>query len=262
MAPRRLLADVRALVLLGLLLAPALAGCLEDEPEGPRLAQPTSVPAGPSVPTAPSNPVVKLNYSDPGYVMTTPWKVGDGWDWESNHSRFRTMRVLESRNVSGHAHFLIEETAGKVGNPANARSRSWVNATSWAKVNTTDVLGWLSVYAPGVPLRAHRNGTYNYTETRFDDQGRKVDNFSSYATVVYVNHDVVIRLPWSQVATGKLDHRIITLDKDRKEARVQVTHWVSREYANDISFQINLDERFTLSAARVDGRTFRELRAT
>ena len=248
--------------LLALLAGTTMAGCFEPDEDKPRLAQPTNATAGPKVPVTPSNPVIVLNFSDPGYRMNATWHVGDGWDWESDKGRFRTMRVVESRSVGGATHYLVEETAGKVGNPPNARSHSWVDGETWRKLNTTDIQGWLTTYAPGLPLRHNHNGSYNYTEQRFDQLGRRMENYTVYANVAYVNNDVVIRLPWAQVATGKLEHRIVAVDASRAQNRTQITHWVSRDYANDVRFQIDLDETFTLTAARVDGRTFRELRAT
>ena len=254
---------LRALVPVVLLLAPVLAGCF-DADDGPRLAQPTDKPAGPSPPPSPTPETVVLDYNDPGYRMAdaTPWKVGDGWDWESDKGRFRTMRVVESRNVSGATHWRIEETAGRTGNPPDGRSTSWVNGSSWMRVNTTDVLGGLTTFRPGIPLRHTWNGSYNYTEQRHDAQGRRLENFSVYANVAYVNNDVVLRLHWgAQVATAKFDHRILTVDKDRAQTRTLLTKWVSRDYANDVQWRVN-DETFVRVAAKVGGRVIRELRAT
>lgn len=208
------------------------------------------------------NPHIELDFKDPGYNMTTPWQVGDGWDWESNHSRYRTMRVVGSRDVNGHTHFQVLETSGKIGNPPNTRVTGWVNATSWLRVNATDVQGWLTTFTPGMPLRYLRNGSYSYNETRFDGSGEEQGKLSVLANVAYVNNGVVVRLPWGNTATGKLDHRVLSLAADRTQTRTQITHWVSRDYAQSVQFQINLDETYVLVAAKVGNRTHRELLPT
>lgn len=251
---------LRASALLAVLLLPGLAGCFDDE-EGPRLARPTNVTAGPTVPPPLTDEFIQLDFTDPGYPMTTAWHVGDGWDWESNHSRFRTLRVLEAKAVGNKTHYLVEETSGRVGNPPNARQRAWIEGGTWLRLNLTDTQGWLTTYKPGVPLRYTRNGTYNYTQQLYDDVGRKVENASVYANVAYVNN-VVLRVPWGNVATAKFDHRTVIVDKDKAQSRTIVTRWVSRDLANDVQFTYDRDETFTLTAAKVGDRTYREPRAT
>jgi hypothetical protein len=253
---------LRALALLALLLGVTLAGCIGGQGEGPRLAAPTNATAGPKVPVTPSNPVIKLNFSDPGYRMNGTWRAGDGWDWESDEGRFRTLRVLEARPVGNGSHFLVEETFGKVGNAPNARARGWVDGTAWLRLNETDVQGGLTVYAPGVPLRFTHNGSYNYTQQRYDGLGRKTENATLYANVAYVNNGVVVRLPWGNVATGKLEHRIVAVEADRSQSRTLITRWVAREYQNEVRWQVDQGETFTLSAAKVGDRVYRELRPT
>lgn len=252
----------RAWTLALVLLLPLAAGCFEDD-EGPRLAVPTDRPAGPTVPATPTAVTrVDLNFSDPGYPMPAAWRVGDGWDWTSDKGRFRTMRIVEERPGADRSVFLVEETFGVEGNPPNARTRSWVENGTWLRLNATDVQGWQTVYKPGVPLRYTRNGTYNYTEDTFDQRGRKVENLSVFANVAYTNNGVVIRLPWGNVATAKFEHRTVTLKPDRSQSRLQVTHWVERDLANDVRYQfVETGETYTLVAAKVGGRTFRDLRA-
>lgn len=254
---------LRAFVPVLLLVLPVLlAGCFDGDEGKPRLAQPTTVPAGPTPPPTLTNPVVQLDFKDPGYRMNATWSVGDAWDWESDKGRYMTLRVLEARQEGNRTLYLVEETAGHGRNPPNSRQRSWIDGSTWMRLNVTDVQGFLTTFAPGQPLRYLKNGSYNYTERTFDHAGRVVENTSVAANVAYVNNDVVIRLPWGNVATGKLDHRILTTDKDKNRVRTQVTHWVNRDLANDVQFQYNLEETFTLTAAKVNGRTFREPRST
>lgn len=253
---------LRASFLVLLLFAPLFAGCSDDDEGEPRLARPTNVTAGPTPPPTVTNPVIQLDYNDPGYRMNATWSVGDGWDWESNQGRYLTMRVLEARPVGNRTLYQVEETAGHGVNPPNSRQRAWIDGSTWMRLNLTDVAGFVTTFTPGQPLRALRNGSYNYSERVFDQAGRMVENTSVLANVAYVNNDVVIRLPWGNVATGKLDHRILSIDKDKDRVRTQVTHWVNRDLANDVQFQYNLEETYTLTAAKVNGRTYRELRAT
>ena len=253
----------RALGLLALLLLPGLAGCFGDDGNGARLAVPTNVTAGPTQPTLPTNEVVVLDFKDPGYAMNATWQVGDGWDWESNESRYRTMRVLEAKAVGNRTHYLVEETSGRIGNPPNARQRAWVEGGTWLRLNLTDVAGWLTVYTPGLPHRYTRNGTYNYTETVYDNLGRRVENHTVYANVAYVNNGVVIRVPWGNVATAKFDHRTVVVDNaDKSQTRTLVTRWMSRDLANDVQVTYDHGETYTLVAAKVGGRVYREPRAT
>lgn len=262
MAKRRVPARVRAWLLLVTLLLPLAAGCFEDDP-GVRRAVPTDKPSGPPVPTRPTSEVLQLNYNDPGYAMPTAWRVGDGWDWESDKNRYRTMRVVEERPHGAGTAFLVEETAGVVGNPPNSRSRTWIENGTWMRLNLTDVQGWLTVYKPGVPLRFAKNGTYNLTAETFDQRGRKVDNVSVYTNVAYTNNGVVIRLPWGNVATAKLEYRTVTVQADKSQTRTMLTRWMERDLANDVRYEdAESGETFTLVAAKVGGRTLRELRAT
>lgn len=253
---------LRAVLLVLLFAGLGLAGCFDGGGGKPRLAVPTNVTAGPTVPVTPSNPVIRLNFSDPGYRMNGTWRVGDGWDWESDLGSYRTSRVLEARQVGNATHFLVEETQGKVGNPPNARGRMWVNGSSWLRLNATDVQGGLTAFSPGVPLRFTYNGSYNYTHQRRDPAGRLVENATVYANVAYVNNGVVVRLPWGNVATAKLEHRIVSVDASKAQNRTQITRWVSRDYQNEVQYQIDLGETYTLAAAKVGDRVYRALRPT
>jgi hypothetical protein len=253
---------MRALAPVLLFAGIALAGCFDGDEDKPRLAVPTDVPAGPTVPATPSNPVIRLNFSDPGYRMNGTWRVGDGWDWESDQGRFRTSRVVEARQVGNATHFLVEETLGKVGSAPNARSRTWVDGSTWMRVNATDIQGGFTTFSPGVPLRFTYNGSYNYTEQRHDNLGRRTENATLYANVAYVNNAVVVRLPWGNVATAKLEHRIVAVDESKAQTRTQITRWVARDYQNEVQYQLDLGETYTLTAAKVGDRLYRELRAT
>lgn len=255
--------SVRALLLLVLLALPALAGCFgDDETDGVRLARPTNVTAGPKIPPILSNPVIVLDYDDPGYRMASNWSPGDGWDWESNLSRYRTMRVLEAVPADGRTLYLVEETFGHVGNPPNARQRSWVDGGAWTRTNLTDSQRFTTLFTPGEPLRYAKNGSYNYTERTYDPAGRMTENRTVYTNVAYVNNGVIIKLPWGNVATAKFDDRTLTVDPVNGRNRHLVTRWINDDLANLVQWQLNYGEAYTLTAAKVGGRTFRDLRAT
>lgn len=254
----------RSALLLLLLLAPvaALAGCLEDE-EGPRLAQPTNATVGIPRATTPAAPTIVYNLSDPGYVMSGSWRVGDGWDYESNKSNFRKLRVVDARIVGNRTDFLVEETTGIIGNAPRGRASVWVEGGNWTRLNETDFFGTRTEYKPGQPLRHHRNGTFSYNETVTDSRGNVLERREVAANSRLVGRQTLL-FSWGYVEAAKVEHRVTTR-VDGELTRTLVTRWAHRDYLNDVKYQIDTGsdiEVFTLVAAQVGSLRRGELRTT
>lgn len=250
--------------LLVLLVAPfaAVAGCFDGGDEPP-LAQPTTSPVSiPSRPV-PATPTVVFNFSDPGYVMNGSWRVGDGWDYESNRSSYRKMRVVDSRVVGDRTDFLVEETFGIIGNAPRSRTSVWVDGGNWTRLNETDFLGTSVVYQPGQPLRYHKNGTFGYNETAYSPRGVAVEKREVAATSRLVGRQTLL-FPWGYVEAAKVEHRMVTREGEAL-SRTLVTRWVHRDYLNDVRIHVDGGdggEVFVLVAAQVGDLRRGSLRST
>lgn len=244
----------RALLLLALLTpVAALAGCLDSDDEERPLLVPTNSSVGIPRATPPVTPTVVYNFSDPGYVMEGQWRVGDGWDYESNRSNFRKVRVLDARFVNGTVHYLLEEKIGKVGNPSRGRTLEWVEGTNWTRLNRTDIAGTRAVFEPGQPLRFLKNGTYSYNVTFFDAGGTVRERHEVAANSRLVGRQTLL-FPWGYVEAAKVEHRVSTRVGETI-TRTLVTGFVHRDYLNDVRYVIDDTagnvEAYTLVAAQV-----------
>lgn len=256
----RRLSRVRALpVALALLFAvPQLAGCFDEEPD-PALGKPTSFPMMPPVPPTPTRQAREFNATDPGYRVTTPWHVGDGWDWESNGTprEYRTVRVVEQGQVGEFTVFRIQETTGRVGSPSSARTTQWVDGTLWRLVNLTDSSGSTFYYDPPKELRFYRNATFAFNESGLDRlSGNVIRNEWFTASFVEPRWEVV-RLPWGQVAAFRVAHESFTADT----VQPLLTQWVSPDYGNPLQYRVG-NVLWTMVAAREGGRQLGVLQPT
>lgn len=239
---------VLLLVLVG--VTPVLAGCLGGTDGGPRLAEPTDQLPFPTVASRP--PTVTPDFADPGYVMETPWQLGDGWDYESNLSNYRTVRVVEMRYVRSTLMARVEETAGVIGNPPKSTVSMWVDTTNWTRVNATDGLGAQLIYRPYAPLRANLNGSYGYNESVLTPEGPQlVMRYLARTTFPGRN---IVTLPWGNVEAARIEHRITSLNAKGEQERTLVTHWVHRDFANDVKYDIDGQESYRLVAFKVGDR--------
>ena len=237
------------MLLLALLVAPGLAGCLDkDEGEEERLAVPTSRPV--SVPTrGASSPTPQVNLTDPGYRMNGSWKVGDGWDYESDKGRVMRVRVVEERNVSGATHLRVEERVGQKG-AALAKNVSWVDARAWVRLNATAPDGASERYQPGAPLRAFRNATLTYNVTRLASDGGSGGNVSvAHAARLRPTHQTLL-FPWGYVEARVVEQTLVARMETGQRSQTNTTRWVHADYLNDVQFTTPSGETFKLVAVR------------
>lgn len=226
-----------------------LSGCL-GEREQPRLAQPTDkpivVPVGKPTPTP-----VAVDFEDPGYTMDGAWRVGDGWDYESNQSRAIRMRVVDAVVRGGASVYLLETTRFDAQGRVEGQTRAWVDGRTWSRVNLTDDKGNVDRFFPGAPMRLFKNATATFNHTRVDAQGKLLANesvrFSSY---LHPRHETIQAKFGEYYETRKVEQvsSATALDGSGARSRTLVTHWVHRNVLNDVAFQLETGERYTLAA--------------
>lgn len=236
-----------AATLVTLLLAPALVGCFDRE--GEPLAQPTNKPPSPpsSRPT-PTTPTTTFNLTDPGYAMTGAWRIGDGWDWESNLSHYRRVRVIDQRLVGGATFYYLEEKTGDVGEPAKKVTTMWVEGATWSLLNATDDTRGVDRYHPGLPLRFFRNATLAYNHTRTEGSGRVSANETAIVQVRLFGPHQSILLSWGYVEARKVEESKTIRGGS---APAQITkRWVHADYLNDVQYELSTGELFKLKAAK------------
>lgn len=250
MRARRHSPPLRILVLLALVALPA--GCLgmgEDGAEE-RLAQPVTSPIVVPTRVTPTSggPIVNLN--DPGYRMNGTWRVGDGWDYESDRGRVLRVRVVDQKLVPGGAHFLLEERVGSA-NGSLATNRTWVDGKDWRRLNTTEPSGIQERYQPGAPLRQLRNATASYNTTRVDEDGRLLANHTAALyTRLRPTHQTLL-YPWGYVEARVIEQITVVRQESGVRTQENSTRWVHADYQNDVQFQLPSGETFKLTAARV-----------
>lgn len=235
---------LRALLVAVLVLP--LAGCLEGD-EGPRLAQPTDKPLvlPNDEPVRPTGARYDLN--DPGYVVTGSWRVGDGWDYESNKSSYRRLRVVDERKEGVVTYFRVEETSGRVGSSATLKRSLWVDGRAWLVVNATSGAA-SEAWKPGLPLRHWRNAstTFDHTTT---SSGATASESVQLTSRLLPNPQSVL-FPWGYVEAKRVEQRLVTRGANNATAVSIETHWPHRDYLNDVQYLVD-GELFKLTGARV-----------
>lgn len=241
---------MRATALAWLLLAPAaVSGCLGDDGEGEQLAQPTS--ASIVIPRAATpRPPTVFNTSDPGYVVEGSWRMGDGWDYESNRSHLRRIRVLDQRLIDGSTKLLLETTDLSSSGTVQSVTRAWVDPRGWLVLNETDERGGQSRYTPGLPLRFWRNATTSYEHARVDATGRVLSNETVTLFSRYFAGHQTLQFPWGYVEAKRVEHLTSVRVGDGPRSESIVVHWVHEDYLNDVQFQLPDGETYKLTAAR------------
>lgn len=242
---------LRAQLVLFLLIVPGAAGCLDGGGSGPPLAQLTDEP--PEVPSRPTprQPTVFYNFSDPGYRMDVAWRAGDGWDYESNQSHFRRVRVVDTRLANGTTYYVIEEKVGDVGMSPQRTTLSWIEGRQWLLLNATDVDRGEDRYQPGIPLRYFRNGSFAYDHTRVEGSGRVSTQASlNVQSRLFATHQTVL-LPWGYVEAKRVEQTASVRAASGERGTAMTMHWVHRDYGNDIQYELPDGEAFKLTAAKV-----------
>lgn len=239
---------MRALLLVAVFLVPTLAGCFSGD-EGPRLAQPTDKPpvipsSGPPPPTAST-----FNLSDPGYRVTASWRAGDGWDYLSNQSHFRRVRILDSRVMNGATFYMMEEKTGKTDGPSEQRVVSWVDSRGWLILNATDDTGGVDTYKPGISLRFYKNGSFTYDHTRVEGSGRKsADENVTVASRLYGPH-TTLQYSWGYVEAKRVEQKTIVRSGETRVESITM-HYVHKDYLNDVQYTLPSGETFKLTAVK------------
>lgn len=239
---------VLPLALALLLFAPTLSGCFDKDDEV--LAKPTDTPV--VVPTSrptPPRPAV-FNTSDPGYRVETPWTIGDGWDYESNRSHVKRVRVLDLRLMNGSQKFLLETTDLDDKGSVQRVARSWVDPRGWLLLNDTIESGAGDRYQPGMPLRFWRNSTVTFDHARLGPGGTTASNetITIFARLFPTHQTLLFR--WGYVEAKRVEHLVVTKQPDGTRAEKTLVHWVHKDYLNDVQFQTADGELYTLVAAR------------
>lgn len=242
---------MRIAALVILLLAPPLAsGCFEDDwAEGEALAQPTAKPASvPRPPPSPRQPV--FNTSDPGYRVDAPWRVGDGWDYESNQSHVRRVRVIDQRLINGTSKYLLETKQLTSEGKLDSTTRSWVEARTFLLLNETVEGGATDVYAPGHPLRYWRNGTASYSHERIGPAGQVLgsDDVTLFSRL-FPTHQT-LTFSWGYVEAKRVEHLLSIRESDGDRSQITITHWVHKDYLNAVQFQLANGELYKITAAK------------
>lgn len=264
---------VRSRALLLIVLTALPIGCLGDEVEGPRLAQPTDTPVeipGENVAPQRSGPPVDqsgrllVNFSDPGYVVEGEWSVGDSWYYETNQSpwNFRSMTVKERRVENGRDVFVIEEKFGMIDQAAKVVLTSLVDARNYTRIRATDNEGSTIRYDPPAnTIRLLRNASSSWNETGVNPRGiawndRHVVN--SY----FAGFDR-IELLWGESRAARIEHRDFVTPASGERTDSTLIRWVDRTYLNDVAIQrAGSEQRFLLVGARVGGQEWGSLLVT
>lgn len=230
------------LVLLTLLLV-APSGCLgRGDVDGPRLATPTDTPV--VVPSKTPTPVTPpVDFNDPGFPFTVNWKVGDGWDYDSNESRWRSIRVKESVVVGNRTLVRVDQVDGEYHGPAPIHMSAWFDATGpyWARLNSTSAKITTTMGNGSIDVHYYRNGTLFWNETR---EGKR----TSIAIVSRFTDTESVSTRWGTVRTGVIEHRW-AYSTAGVSTRTLVVHRVSNAWGNDVDFTVN-GEVYTLVGVR------------
>lgn len=247
-APSRALRTV-ALALMALVLGPLAAGCLGGEETAP-LAVPTDKPI--SVPIGrPATPPPPVDFADPGYAMSGAWEIGDGWDYASNQSRTMRMRVVDSRVQANVPLFLLETTVLDGKGDVSSLTRTWVDTRVWGRVNHTDERGIQDRFFPPAPLRFYKNGTATFNHTRFDAGGKLIANESIRLQAYLHPANETVQARFGEYYEARKVEQLTTAsDANGIRSRTLVIHWVHRAVLNDVAFQLDSGEKYTLTAYR------------
>lgn len=238
-----------ALFALILFVGPTLSGCLGGaEYEG--LAKPTDkpivVPPTRLTPTLPPT----FNTSDPGYRVDTPWRMGDGWDYQSDRENVRRVRVLDQRLVNGTSLFMLETTYVAKGGAVLSINRSWVDPRGWLLLNDTAESGAGDRYHPGMPLRFWRNASATFVHERLGPGGAATSNETvTLSARLYPMHQT-LQFSWGYVEAKRVEHLVATKRADGTRTTQTTIHWVHKDYLNDVQFELPDGETYKLTAAR------------
>lgn len=231
-----------------LMLGPTLSGCFDNDDE--ELAQPTDKPiVVPASRPTPPRPAV-FNTSDPGYRVETPWSMGDGWDYESNLSHIRRVRVLDLRLTNGTQKFLLETTDLDDKGAILRIARSWVEPRGWLLLNETTDNGAGDRYHPGRPVRFWRNASVTFDHADLGPGGQKVSNETiTIFSRLFPTHQTLL-FRWGYVEAKRVEHLVSIKQPDGTRLERTEVHWVHKDYLNDVQFQTAEGELYTLVAAK------------
>lgn len=177
--------------------------------------------------------------------------MGDEWDYESNTSAVRQVRVSAAFTYQGLPHYLVTERTDRQGHIPSVR-RYIVQGEDWLMRNTTDSRGYTQEYDPGIPLRLNRNATYFYNVSVRSRESELLPIAAVAGTTRYPAN-VTLQFPWGFVEAAKIEHRIAIRPKvgeDQSLVRQVVIHYPSAEFLNDVMI-MEKDETWRLIAAKV-----------
>lgn len=243
-----------AILIVTLLFASPLTGCLGEEESGPRLATPTDKP--PTVPdrTPPPPPkrgIEDPDFTDPGFRFNATWREGDGWDWDSNDSRWRSVRVVEVANVSNRTLVRVDQVDGEYRGAAPIRSMMWFDASDWTRINSSAAGKVTTFTPPPADARLYRNATMFWNQTL--EGARTAVAVNSW----YSGFDSV-GLPWGTFRVGHVEHRVTAVGPEGA-SRALIVREPSNVIGNDARFSVN-GEVYLITGAKFGNLTLGSLR--
>lgn len=247
-----MLPHLRTTLIVLCLTLPALAGCSTPEEPCPTCATPTDKPA--ECPNCTPPTAKPPDLKDPGYIVTTPWRVGDGWDYYSNQSRYHSDRVIESRVANDTTYFLIDQAVGLIGNAPQQHIRTWYDATNWTRLNVTYPGGTIMTnYTVPLPERFYKNGTFSYNQS--DGNRGTTLRYALVVNVFFAGYETVA-LPWGSTRAGHVEYRALRTTEDGTTTREFTVRYPSAEYGKDVQYHTVSGEVFKLVAARVGDKSY------
>lgn len=222
------------------LAALLLSGCFKSGGDE-QLAQPTDRVQIPTIARpSPPTPTAPPDLDDPGYILNGTWHVGDEWDYRSNNSAARQLRVAASFTYRGLPHFILIERTDRPGQIPTYK-REIVQAKDWLLRNTTDDQGIVQEFSPGVPLRQANNSTYFYNVSA---HGRNIPAqfVGSVAATTRFPTTVTLQFPWGFVEAARIEHRVTLRPPGSQETQRTIeVRFPAKDYLNDVQYSEGSD---------------------
>lgn len=240
-------------IVFALLLGGCFGASSQNPPEDNPFAQPTDEPIkvpgwDNRTPTA-----VPPNLNDAGYLMDSPWHVGDEWEWMSNTSNYTIMKVVREETLNGSKKWVVDTLHGRRYNSPSAHGISYYDAKTLALENVTWLTGTISLsYSPGDPaLRYLRNGSFSYEETEYA-RSSLAGKYSVRVNSLFATYET-IPLLWGKVTPGRVEHRMVKIDEEGNADRQLVIHWPFRDYGVDAQYQQSWGELYRVIYVNYNG---------
>lgn len=237
-----------AALIVTLLLAPALAGCLAQEddpsrrffigkpPEGDFAAPPPPKPPEENV-TGPAGGIPDDPSPDPRLNLSAPWKRGDKWYYESNQSRFMRQTVLGVRVIGGTPYYLLRTETGLIGYAPTTTTVSRVTL-DFRTVNSTLNDGFTEFDPPHPGIRfLPRWGTFEYNDSGYQRLAGRDVVWDRHVRVLVTESWPLypVKIPAGKYLASHFTVYTSILAKGKeKPDLVQSERWYSPDVRNDV----------------------------